>query len=176
MRPFRVLIVMVAVLVAGSAIPAQADPIKVSFGFVASDFGDGAPVDPVIGSFTLSFDNSVNHFDETAGLTLARINIALAQPVGFDYSAELDSISFGSVLDQVSTVGTSTDDFSLAIAGISTAQPRIIHFLYSQTGAKTFVARAAELTAAPTPEPGTFVLLLTGGALALLRWRATAGC
>jgi hypothetical protein len=177
MRPFRVLIAMVTVLVAGSAIPAQAEPIRLSFGFVASDFGDGAPVDPVIGSFTLSFDNSVNHFNQTAGLTLARLNIALDEPVAFDYSAALDSLSLGSLLDGVSIVGTSSNDFNLAIVGASTAQPRILHFFYSQTGARnTYFARAAELTPAPTPEPGTWVLLLTGGTLALLRRRAAPGC
>jgi hypothetical protein len=177
MRPFRVLIAMVTLLVAGNAIPAQADPITVSFGFVASDFGDGAPVDPVIGSFTLSFDNSVNLFEQTAGLTLARINIALDAPVGFAYGAAADALVLGSHLNGVQTLVPGTNDFLLGIIGVSTGHPRLVDFTYSQTGATTFFrGRAASLTPAPTPEPATLVLLLTGGALTLLRRRAAPDC
>jgi hypothetical protein len=62
--------------------------------FTASDFNidvgpDSPPVDPVSGSFTISFDPTLSYTDETAGITLTpgSLNIALGSTLSFSYNA-----------------------------------------------------------------------------------------
>ena len=50
-----------------------------------SNFGQPA-VDPVEGSFTITLDPAKTYLDETVGITLDTLNIALAYPMAFDYS------------------------------------------------------------------------------------------
>jgi len=46
---------------------------------------DPAPVDPVIGSFTITLDPSVAVANETAGITLNTLNIALGSALSYSF-------------------------------------------------------------------------------------------
>lgn len=46
-----------------------------------------APVDPVMGSVTVTFGPSVDLSETTANITLNSLNIALASPIAFRYDA-----------------------------------------------------------------------------------------
>ena len=80
-----------AVLGAGAAKAALVHDLVT---FTASNFetdvgSSPVPVDPVTGSFTISFDPTLNYTDETAGITLTpgSLNIALGSTLSFSYNA-----------------------------------------------------------------------------------------
>ena len=80
--------------------------------FTATDFesfpaGEAAPVDPVTGSFTITFDPTQTYTDETAGITLTGSNFTLDSSLGFDYSPtgiDADELFVGGVEVVVSPV------------------------------------------------------------------------
>ena len=58
--------------------------------FTASNFTSkfGQPaVDPVSGSFQITLDPTKTYLNETAGITLTTLNLALSSPLAFDFSA-----------------------------------------------------------------------------------------
>src|SRR5215469_4055152 len=55
---------------------ANASPVTLTLNFTGSGFSPAAPVDPVTGEITLTFDPTVDvNADSTAGITLDNINI-----------------------------------------------------------------------------------------------------
>ena len=85
-RPrFVVAVALALELLSLGASRAEADVITISYSWIASSFacvtgcgGDpGAPVDPVTGAFVLTFNNSRNLVEQTAGLTVSGLNIPL---------------------------------------------------------------------------------------------------
>lgn len=163
----RVLIVLTAVTLSLVGNRASADPITVSSGFLASGFGQGAPVDPVIGWFSVTFDNSLTLHDQTVGITL-HVNIALDSAPAFGYGHLADALVLGAIEQGAQTMGPGTNDFLFGLINVST-NPTPVDFVYSQVGYPV-VFRASEFVPAPVPEPGTLVLCGTG---ALIAWRAS---
>jgi PEP-CTERM motif-containing protein len=163
----RVLIVLAAVTLSLVGNKAAADPITVSSGFLASGFGQGAPVDPVVGWFSVTFDNSLTLTDQTAGITL-HLNIALDSAPAFGYGHLADVLVLGAIEQGAQTMGPGTNDFLFGLINVST-NPTVVDFAYSQVGYPV-VFHASELALAPVPEPGTLVLCGTG---ALIAWRAS---
>jgi hypothetical protein len=162
--------------------------------FSASNFtvGSGsnpAPVDPVTGSFEISFDPTQTYTDETAGITLDTLNIALGSALSFSYSTTgsfAGILVVGGINDGASSIifNPSTDDFWLFINNYATA-PSFKQLGYTQTSVSTdnlfFTpdpGGTGSVTVTPitsgVPEASTWAMLLAGFAgLGLLGYRQT---
>ena len=69
-----------------SSVTAKANTITLNYDFSASGFGIGAPVDPVTGSFSVTFDADANFIgDETSGIVVSNLNIPLDSAPSFTY-------------------------------------------------------------------------------------------
>lgn len=147
---------------------AEADPITLSAGFVASGFSEGAPVDPVTGSYSITFDNDVFILEQTAGITLSNLNIAIDGPPAFFYDPRTDLLILGSTFNGLLTVIHDTNDFFLTVGHAST-HPINVQLVYAQRGTDIFKG-GATLRSTPVPEPSTLALALVGAIVATL-WR-----
>jgi PEP-CTERM motif len=93
-----------------------------------SAFGNPVPVDPVIGSFFITFDPTQTYTDETSGITLNSLNIGLDSALSFDYSptgngnGAADELVVGGLEDGASSIslGSTGADFYLHIFTFST--------------------------------------------------------
>ena len=134
--------------------------ITLDYTATASDFIGPSPVSPAIVSFTLTFDNSADISETSAGLTINSANFAYAPTVVFSYIANADLIEIGanSELNQ----GAATDDFLIDIAAAS-SNPSLDYFAISSTTTAGIVF-AASLSLTPNtvsevPEPASLALL-----------------
>lgn len=166
MRILRYVVPALVALGCGCS-PALASIITLDYDFSASGFvalkgSSVPPVDPVIGHFSLTFDNSANISETVTGLTFTS-NLLVDSPVGFIYTKNADRITFG-------LVPAGTNDFNLQILQVST-QPTFagLQYLIDDTSS-AFGASTGRLT--PVPEPATLSLLALGfGGAAWLRRR-----
>ena len=182
MRPIRVL-VAVATLVLGVGVNrAHADTIRLSFDLFASGFRDVfgsavAPVDPVRGSFSITFDNSTDLREHSTGVTVSGLNLAMDGPIGFAYGKEADVLIFGSLFNGAQSVVGGSNDFVFGINNIST-NPAPVDFVYAQSSSDTnFLSRDVAITLTPTstPEPATLALVGAGLTVAWLQRRRREG-
>jgi hypothetical protein len=171
---------------------ADASLIMRTFTFTGSDFIDllksnTAPTSPVIGSVTVTFDPTVPETDDTTGVVLNSLNVALTSPISFDYFNATDQIIFGGLQFGAAVEGTGFDDFSVVFNAASAATPTFKSLLYRVSGplsGSAFQAESGSVSAtAPisvtppppppeVPEPGTLAVLTFGlGALAMVRRR-----
>lgn len=128
-----------------SATWSKADVITVDVAFTADTFQvgsgpDPAPVDPVVGEFRVSFDTNVAVVNNTAGITLTSLNIALGSPLSFSYNPAAEgsftpgTLRVGGLSNSadVVTFSPSTNDFWLYITDF-TNTPTFSQLGYSQT-------------------------------------------
>ncbi len=186
---FGALLVAGAVAGAGAANAALVHDL-VSFsanGFEIDSGPDSAPVDPVTGSFTISFDPTQTYTDETSGITLDSLNIALGSPLSFSYNPSGGALPgvlvVGGVNDgaQMVQYNPSTNDFWLFISDFATA-PAFTQVGYSQTALSSnnlFDTHAGSVSVSPitaaAPEPATWAMMLAGFAgLGFLGYRQSA--
>ena len=80
-----------------SVVPGQADIITLNYDFSASGFlPAGTPVDPVTGSFSVTFDNAIGNIsDTTSGVSVTNLNITLGSVPAFSYFAIADMLTIG---------------------------------------------------------------------------------
>ena len=175
------------------ACAASAATVTDSFSFSAngfsSAFGQSVPVDPVIGSVTITFDPTQTYYNEATGITLNNLNITLdSTALVFNYSPTAQSFADGSALlageviigadgdaALVQTSPTTANDFYVHIYDALTA-PLMQQLGYTQTGlgaqAYFFTPTSEPITVTPVtgggggnggvPEPATWALMLTG--------------
>jgi hypothetical protein len=152
-----------AVLALGiSAGSAQAAPITLKYDFVAAGFfPGGAPVDPVTGSFSVTFDDTSTLVDVTTGISITNLNISLDSSPAFTYFSDIDRLVIGGLQDGALIGGGGSNDFHLGVDDVST-NPAFLEFWYVQTGKITFTALSGILTPSAVPEPATFSLFALG--------------
>jgi PEP-CTERM motif len=192
-------IVLISALVASGAAmgagAAKAALVHDLVEFSASDFetdvgSSPAPVDPVTGSFTISFDPTLSYTDETAGITLTpgSLNIALGSTLSFSYNAPTSmlpatTLVVGGISDGAQQVqfNPSTDDFWLFINDFAVT-PSFDQVGYSQTAVSSdnlYDSTSGGVTVTPiapggVPEPSTWAMMLAGFAgIGFLGYRKT---
>lgn len=159
-------------LLIGSLLWAQsaaATTITQTITFAASDFASvsgnvPAPVSPVSGSFKLTFDPALIYTNETSGILLNGIDIAVGGVPVFSYVPNFgDVVTIGMDLAGGSGVQWGTNDFFLLFSLTSNA-PLSVTFGYSQVGSDNFFTtnNVALTRVTQTPIPGSVLMLLTG--------------
>jgi len=149
--------------------------------------GGSVPVNPVTGSFTITFDPTQTYVDSTSGITSDSLNIALGSALAFDYSPTAQTIGVttytagelvvGGVANgagQLAFPSGLTDDFWLFINTFATT-PTFFQVGYTQVSAGDNLfytpqsSTAGSVSVAPVPLPPAAWLLLSGlGGLAFL--------
>jgi hypothetical protein len=134
---------------------ARAETITDIINFTASGFEAGAPVDPVIGSFTITLDPTVDNLAGTS-VVVNSINIPGGGTPFFRYTA--------SQLGGLLTVCSSADPFPMCGvgAGINSYSISMENF---QSGAPTF----GDLTHVAYATTSTFVLESSSGSISVTR-------
>jgi hypothetical protein len=187
-----------AVMGAGAAKAALVNDLVTFTGLgITSAFGQEVPTDPVFGSFTITFDPTLTHVDQTVGITLKSLNITVDSALSFDYSptgnthGDADELVVGGLQDGADKAlisPTVFNDFILHILTYSST-PTFQQVLYTTTSATPntnlfFTDLPASGTGSVTvtpiipsavPEPSTWAMMLAGFAgLGFLGYRQTA--
>lgn len=173
---------MAAISVLGMiATGVQAAPITRTFTFTATDFIGAAPVDPAMGTFTVTFDPAglADVFDQTS-VSLVSLNFSLGSQLSFDYRPALDQLVIGGLQDGANFLSDGNFDFGLAFTGASGATQTATNFILVQ-GGDIFQASSIQVSVVPVteavPEPMSVAMLgvgLTGMAVARRRKTARA--
>jgi hypothetical protein len=144
------------------------------------------PVDPVTGSFTISFDPTQDYLNSTTGISLNSLNINLGSTLAFTYNHMNDFLQVGGLFDGVQFVqfSPSTDDFVVQIFGLGAGAPTFNQIVYAQVSSpdtqfftlnQTGTVSATPITAA-VPEPSTWAMMMLGFAgIGFMTYRRRAG-
>lgn len=161
-----------AALAFAATSPATAAIVTVNFDLVATDFPAGAPVDPVVGNFKVTYDDGTDIQQTANGLTVT--GFSLNMPSFFAYAAQARKLSFGSsVAPGLFTVDDGQYGFSVVTLSNGDLVPGG-RFAYSEVGSDrtrvgTFTVTPA--TTAAVPEPASWALMIAGFGLAGARLR-----
>ena len=167
----RVLVLVAGLLATSEVGAANATPITLAYNFTASGFqviGAGvAPVDPVRGSFNLTFDPAQPIQSPTVGLKVTGLNITYDGIAEYGFTGVFNELVIGTDVTYPGghTVGgvvdPSADDFALYLSLYPT--PQAGFFTYSQATGAYYTTQDVVLTPNAVPEPASLALL--GGAL-----------
>lgn len=167
MRVVSLGVVLALSLVAGVA---SAATITRTYSFTFSDFtpgvpGNPAPVDPVTGSFSVTFDPTVAVSDTTDGLDVHGVNLPISGHFAYSFTP-FGALTFGGIAwagDQASAASFGTDDFSMAFFHPLTT-PIAPSAFYTRAGVpNAWFAGTGVVTAIDgVPEPSTWGLTIVG--------------
>jgi len=148
----------------GATLQVKAAPITNNVLFSAkgftSVFGQPAPVTPVTGSFTITFDPTLTYTDQTAGITLKTLNITLGSALSFSFSptgTSANELFVGGVQNGAGVISflPQSDDFYLQITNF-TSTPAFNQLGYTQTSITT-----ENYFFTPTPPDGLSTVTVT---------------
>lgn len=116
----------------------EASPVSLTYSFSASGFiplvgVDPAPIDPVNGTVTVTFDPTVSAFNVALGAVLNSLDLPPQGTVlGYTYRADLDRLIVGGIQSGVDGVSPNApvNDFFVAIDNATTAAPTFIEVAY----------------------------------------------
>jgi PEP-CTERM motif len=174
-----------------------------SLGGFVDEFGDppvSSPLATISGSFTLTFDPTLNHVDDTTGLVVhsfSGIGAPLDSPLGFSYVAASGEFVLGGLEPAPNRINAGTNDFLIFLnlanlskpqfipcsapgagCGAATGDPGFVAAAFARSGAgfdeSAWIAATAESEVAAVPEPSTWAMMLAGFAgLGFMGWRGS---
>lgn len=160
---------------------ADAATITTTVDFTATNFtsvqGTTPPVDPVAGSFTLTFDQSQFAFDATT-IAVNDLNINLGSPISFSYNPDIAALTIGGSALGSGAFFWGTDDFSLGFVLVSGTTYRPQSFSYTQAGINdSFDASFSPTSVVPIPASASLLAtaLAALGLLCIRRRIASGG-
>jgi hypothetical protein len=133
--------------------------------FVDSLGSYSPPVDPVQGSFTITFDPAQNYANETTGITLNYLNINLNSDLAFTYYQSSKSLWVGGSENGAMTIAQSDSDFYLQIYDLTslTTGPSFVYLAYTQGVIfHTWHAEVITGNASAVPLPPSILLMGSG--------------
>jgi hypothetical protein len=144
----RVISLLAATIVAAlGAFPVLAAPVTTTINFSLGgllDINSPVPVPPTVssitGSFTVTFDPTLNYDDDTTDLTVnSFVGPTVDSVFGFTYDATNQDFFFGGLQNDADFVETGTNDFVLTLNMADVANPTFISCgaLGIQCGAQT---------------------------------------
>jgi hypothetical protein len=189
--------VLGAVALVGSA---QASTITETYSFSLTGFTDvngspplASPVSQISGSFTVTFDPTLNYSNDTTDLVVNSFTgLTIDSALGFSYGTSRGYFFFGGIQNNADSVLAGTNDFALALNLSNPSDPQFIlcnapnikcgaatgDANYAASGFATtgnnslWFASAADSSISNTPLPAALPLFATGlGGLGLLDWR-----
>jgi hypothetical protein len=177
--------------------PSFASPVTINLSFSGSGFVDeygGAtpPYSSISGSFSATFDPTVQYETTTSGLNVRSFTgVPVSSPIAFSYFPADQEFYLGGSLNSAEGIASGTDDFLVALnlsnlsapqfvnctdpandCGTATGNPSVLVTAYTNSGYPNsgFFLPAAGAQLSSVPEPRTFGIVLTGLAvLALAR-------
>lgn len=147
-----------------ASVPAQATIISRTYTIKASGYGAGAPVDPVVGSFALLFDNSADIPPTTSGISVIDLNLTVAHPTGFTYKKTGDIIAIATLGKYFGAYG-GYDSFGFAmIDALSSSHPASTDLAYSygQKIYDTYNTQVYAFNTSGVPEPSSWAIASVG--------------
>ena len=162
----RWLIIMAALMLGLGSKGAEAAIITLTHDFAASGFPPGAPVDPVFGSFSVTFDNATDLTDVTSSVSVTNLNVPVDSEIGFSYFVAGDVLAIGGLQNGAHVVVAGANDFMITLLGASTSDPtvRFDYAVAELTDLGVLETQMVTLTPPPTavPEPTALCLLSIG--------------
>lgn len=169
---------LAATLAAAPAPQAEAAIVTLDYTVSATSFNINPGVDPVVISFSVSYDNALPGIF-SSGVTINSANIATGSTFGYAYNITGNSLTIGGGPDGAAGIGGGTADFEIILLNVSTSPAP---FLVSvATPSLALVAGSTTITmvnntpAEAIPEPASLALFgVAMAALGTLRARRKA--